>query len=171
MGDNIPYGFVIEKSSGIFNNKYDVIDASRDKVVMKAEYYGNFKPQIFIMNLDESVVMTAKKTSFWGNSWKVERKGIEIAEVRDATASACNTDFEILTDSESIIASRMKHFTYQCVSSLGKEVFLFEKSWTLREKFLLEVSEDFDPLVALCVSFIFNGFIKQQQHAVTYSTT
>ena len=167
MTEEIPYGFYVEKESGLMTSKYNIVDLSRDKIILKAEFYGSFKPQIYIMNLHEEVIISAKKVSFWGNKWIIERKNMILAEVYDSK-SMCNSDVEIITESERIIASRMKVATYQALNSMGREMFLFEKeTWTLREKFQVEVKDEFEPLIALCVSFIMNNLIKQQQSAAS----
>ena len=166
MDSTIPYGFIVERTSGIFTSNYAVIDASRDKVIMEAEFYGGFKPQFNIMDMNQELLITTRKTSFWGDRWEIKRKGIILAEVRKSIGSICNQNISIITDSEQFIVSRSRINTFQAIDRMGKEVFLFEKeSWTLKEKFLLEVSDEFDPLVALSVSLILNYIIKQQQVA------
>jgi hypothetical protein len=133
---------------------------------MEAEFYGGFKPQFNIMDMNQELLITARKTSFWGDKWEIKRKDIVLAEVRKSIGSWCNQDIAIITDTEKFIVSRARISSFQAIDRMGKEVFLFEKeSWTFKDKFLLEVNDEFDPLVALSVSLILNFLIKQQHAA------
>ena len=140
MREEIPYGFEIEKVTA-------------------------FRNHFVISDLDENEILSANKTSFWGNSWNIFRKGEKIASFF-STGSACNTEYKIRTEISKYIVSRIKFTNYSVYDSLGKEVVsLVRNGWGFSIRYIVEVNNEFEPLIALGVALILIT-ITQQQTAV-----
>ena len=166
MREEIPYGFEIEKVTA-FRNHYVINDLAREKTILEADVYGGFRSLLSIRNLDEEEILSAYKTSFWGNTWNIFRKGEKIASFT-SIGNACNPEYQIRTEISKYIVSRIKFSNYYVFDSLGKEVIsLVRDGWGFSMRYIVEVNDDFEPLIALGVALILITIIQQQTAAAT----
>ncbi|MFW9852312.1 MAG: hypothetical protein ACFFDS_05190 [Candidatus Thorarchaeota archaeon] len=166
MSEEIPYGFEIEKVTA-FRNHYVINDLARGKTILEADVFGGFKPVLSISDLDEKEILSAKKTSFWGSTWNIFRKGEKIASFI-STGNACNPEYQIRTEISKYIVSRIKFANYIVFDSLGKEVVsLTRDGWGFSMRYIVEVNDEFEPLIALGVALILVTLIQQQAAATS----
>lgn len=166
MREEIPYGFEIVKVTA-FRNHFVINDLARDKPILEADVFGGFKPVLTICDLDEYEILSAKKTSFWGNSWNISRKGEKIA-VFNSTGTLCNPEYQIRTEISKYIVSRIRFDNYYVFDSLGKEVVsLARDGWGFSMRYIVEVNDEFEPLIALGVALILITITQQQTAAST----
>jgi hypothetical protein len=166
MREEIPYGFEIEKVTA-FRNHYIINDLARGKRILEADVFGGFKSELSICDLNENEILHANKTSFWGSSWNIFRKGEKIASFI-STGNACNPEYQIRTEISKYIVSRIKFSNYCVFDSLGKEVVsLVRDGWGFSMRYIIEVNDEFEPLIALGVALILITIIQQQTTAAT----
>jgi hypothetical protein len=161
------FGFEIIKD-GIFKRTYTVYDLAQDIGVFQAEVIGMFKPEIIINSTEGFEELRCIRFGGWRNRWFVEKKGFHLFEFF-SSGGICSGEYIVKTNTEVLRASRSMSSYYEFFNEIGKMVFSFNRR-AFSAKCIVEVREDFEPLVALSVAFILNYILEQQTAAAVAAT-
>ncbi len=153
------YGFEIIKD-GIFKRTYTVYDLANDRISFTAEIIGTFNPRIYLYNAEGNEEFECSKSRGWRTNWIITKKGMTFAEFK-RTGGLCKGEYILKTDTEQFRAPILMGPYYEFLNEIGKVKFSFNRR-TFSGKCLVEVSEDFEPMIALSVSLILNLIIEQQ---------
>lgn len=156
------FGFEILKD-GIFKRTYTVYDLAQDNVVFQAETIGMFNPEIIISNFEGFEEIRCIRTRAWRSSWRAEKKGFHLFEF-SSSGSICSGEYIIRTDTEVYRAPISMSSYYEFHNEIGKIVFSINRR-AFSGRIIVEVREDFEPLIAIATAFIINFIIEQQAAA------
>jgi hypothetical protein len=156
------FGFEIIKD-GIFKRTYTVYDLAQDNVVFQAETIGMFNPEIIISNAEGFEEIRCIKTGGWRSNWRVEKKGFHLFEF-SYSGSICAGEYIIKTNIERYRSPKSMSSYFEFHNEIGKIVFSVNRR-NFSGKILVEVREDFEPLIAIGTAFILNFIIEQQAAA------
>ena len=146
------YGFKIKKQY--------VTDLAENKNIFRFKGEGYFKSEITIYDKDDNDIIKIKKRSSFSFSWEISKKEEKIADFR-GRGIACGKHFNIETKDGNYTVTRHRLRRYTFNDNLGKEVALLKTEGTYSLTNLLEIKENFDPLIALSVSIIFVYLIRK----------
>jgi hypothetical protein len=158
----LAFGFEIVKD-GIFKRTYTAYDLAQDIGVFYAEVIGVFRSEIIIRNSEGFDQLRCIKSGGWRDRWYVEKKGYRLFEFF-SSGGICNSGYLIKTDLKIYRAPRSMSSYFEFYDEIGKMVFSFNRR-NFSGKCLVEVKEDFEPLIAISTAFILNFIIEQQAAA------
>ena len=156
------YGFEIVKD-GIFKRTYTIFDLANDRINFTAEIVGTFNPRIYLYNSNGKEEFECIKSRGWWNNWIITKKGITFAEFK-RIGGLCRGEYILKTETELLRASISLGAYYEFLEDIGKVKFSFNRR-AFNTKCLVEVSENFEPMIALSISLILNLIIEQQAAA------
>ncbi len=160
------YGFEIVKD-GIFKRTYTVYDLANNSISFKAEIIGTFKPKIIVFTYEGVEELQCTKIGGWRENWKVSKKGLVISEFKQG-GGLCSGEYILRTGYQTYLAPRTIGSFFEFQDDIGKIKFSVNRR-SFSGKCIIEVSESFEPLVAISVGLILNLIIEQQA-AVVVST-
>ncbi|NPD88848.1 MAG: hypothetical protein HGN29_08985 [Asgard group archaeon] len=153
------FGFEIIKD-GIFKRTYTVYDLAQDIEVFQAEVIGMFRPEIIISEINGYEGLRCIKAKGWNERWSVEKNGISLFEFY-SSGGICSGEYIIKLGSKIYRAPRSMSSFYEFHDDIGKIVFSFNRR-TFSGNCIVEVREDFEPMVAISTAFILNFIFEQQ---------
>ena len=158
------YGFEIIKD-GLFKRTYTVYDLANDRICFTAEIVGAFNPRIYLYNSEGNEEFECVKSRGWWNNWIILKKGMTFAEFK-RVGGICKGEYFLKTETEQLRAPIAMGTYYEFHNELGKVKFSFNRR-AFSTKCLVEVSENFEPMIALSVSLILNLILEQQTAAAS----
>ncbi|MHA1955075.1 MAG: hypothetical protein ACXAAM_07425 [Candidatus Heimdallarchaeaceae archaeon] len=153
------FGFEIIKD-GIFKRTYTVYDLAQNIGVLRAEVIGMFNPEIEISSIEGYEELRCIKAGGWRDKWFVEKKEIPLFELF-SSGGICSGEYIVKTGSAKYRTPRSMSSYFEFHNEIGKIVFSVNRR-AFSGKCIVEVREDFEPLIAIGAAFILNYIIEQQ---------
>ena len=153
------YGFEIIKD-GIFKRTYTVYDLASDNMSFTAEIVGMFNPRIYLYNSEGNEEFECIKSGTWRENWIIAKKGMTFGEFK-RVGGLCKGEYILKTETELFRSPTIMGRYFEFINEIGKIKFSFNRR-AFSGKSLVEVSENFEPMIALSVSMILNFIIDQQ---------
>ena len=143
-----------ESNYGFQINSHYVKDLAVNENILRYTGEGYNKPVITIYDKDDNEIIKMIKQSYFGFSWEISKKEGKIANFRKS-GKPFSKQFILETKDGNYIVTKQRGRRYIFSDILGKEIALLKAEGAFSSTNLVEIRENYDPLIILCVSIIF----------------
>lgn len=155
MKESIPYGFSIKSKSSFLKLTYQIKDIASKKLILEVEVTrGMWIPIKLIMyDLNKKELLRAYKTGIFSPRYILKQEEGEIAEFW-VESKLSNDKSELLYKGKVLTnkSNKLKEFHFKDIKE--NEFFSLEMKYRKGGEYLVEVSENFDPPLAIIISCI-----------------
>ena len=153
------YGFEIIKD-GIFKKTDTVYDLALKSKIFKVNIIGIINPEILMHDIKGKEILKCFRTSRWRESWIVLKDGSTFIDFR-SVGGICKGEYMIKTGNSHFRTPKTIGSYFEFNNDIGKLKFSVNRR-SLSGKCLVEVKEDFEPLLALGTALILNQILEEQ---------
>ena len=155
-----------ENTYGFNINRPYVTDLAVNENILRFTGVGYNKPVITIYDKDDNEIIKMKKKSYFSFSWEISKKEEKFGNFRKSE-KACSKQFKLESNDGNYTVIKLRGRRYIFYDNLGKEVALLKTEGAFSSTNLVEIKENYDPLIILYVSIIF-VYLIQEGKVISY---